>query len=372
MKLAFCLFKYFPFGGLQRDFLRIAQECVQRGHRVDVFTMDWQGPAYDYFSIKTLVTRGWQNHSRCRDFVSRIQPYLPAYDCVIGFNKMPGLNFYYAADSCYQAKIANSKRSWFYQLSPRYQYYLQNEQAVFACDAHTKILLLAQRQQQEFMHYYKTPAERFLLLPPTLSRDRIPPANALTLRKEFRERYQIKADEFLLLMVGSGFKTKGLKRTLLGLAALPDELKYRCHLFIVGQDNPKNFMRLAKRLKINEQVKFLGGRDDVISFFLASDLLLHPAYYENTGTVILEAMLAGLPVLTTDVCGYADFVRIAGAGAVLSSPYRQNHFNNTLLAMLLSSNRDTWRQNALAWTQQQDLFNMPAQAVDFIEKGNEY
>ncbi|WP_288478958.1 hypothetical protein, partial [uncultured Pseudomonas sp.] len=27
MTLAFVLYKYFPFGGLQRDFLRIAQEC---------------------------------------------------------------------------------------------------------------------------------------------------------------------------------------------------------------------------------------------------------------------------------------------------------------------------------------------------------
>ncbi|ENY2566278.1 TPA: hypothetical protein ACIBS8_004664, partial [Salmonella enterica subsp. enterica serovar Newport] len=25
MRVAFCLYKYFPFGGLQRDFMRIAQ-----------------------------------------------------------------------------------------------------------------------------------------------------------------------------------------------------------------------------------------------------------------------------------------------------------------------------------------------------------
>lgn len=27
MQLAFVLYKYFPFGGLQRDFMRIALEC---------------------------------------------------------------------------------------------------------------------------------------------------------------------------------------------------------------------------------------------------------------------------------------------------------------------------------------------------------
>ena len=34
MQLAFVLYKYFPFGGLQRDFMRIALECQQRGHTI--------------------------------------------------------------------------------------------------------------------------------------------------------------------------------------------------------------------------------------------------------------------------------------------------------------------------------------------------
>ena len=34
MQLAFVLYKYFPYGGLQRDFLRIARICQARGHSV--------------------------------------------------------------------------------------------------------------------------------------------------------------------------------------------------------------------------------------------------------------------------------------------------------------------------------------------------
>lgn len=34
MIVAFCLYKYFPFGGLQRDFMRIAQTVAARGHHV--------------------------------------------------------------------------------------------------------------------------------------------------------------------------------------------------------------------------------------------------------------------------------------------------------------------------------------------------
>jgi UDP-glucose:(heptosyl)LPS alpha-1,3-glucosyltransferase len=34
MRLAFVLYKYFPYGGLQRDALRIARACAARGHAV--------------------------------------------------------------------------------------------------------------------------------------------------------------------------------------------------------------------------------------------------------------------------------------------------------------------------------------------------
>ena len=43
MKLGFVLFDYFPFGGLQRDCLRIASLCAAAGHEVTFFTRSWQG-----------------------------------------------------------------------------------------------------------------------------------------------------------------------------------------------------------------------------------------------------------------------------------------------------------------------------------------
>lgn len=39
MRMAFVLFNYFPYGGLQRDCVKIAQECTKRGHLVDLFAL---------------------------------------------------------------------------------------------------------------------------------------------------------------------------------------------------------------------------------------------------------------------------------------------------------------------------------------------
>ncbi len=52
MQLAFILYKYFPFGGLQRDFMRIALECQQRGHRIRVYTLIWEGDIPEGFDVR--------------------------------------------------------------------------------------------------------------------------------------------------------------------------------------------------------------------------------------------------------------------------------------------------------------------------------
>jgi UDP-glucose:(heptosyl)LPS alpha-1,3-glucosyltransferase len=368
MRLAFCLFKYFPYGGLQRDFLRIAKECLKRGHMVDVFTMKWEGQYEAGMTIRTFPIKGLQNHTRRQNFVNRIRLSLQQgkYDLIVGFNKMPGLDVYYAADTCYQAK-ARKLHGWFYRLSRRYRQAVAFEKAVFATESDTEILLISKMQQAEFIQYYHTPLRRFHLLPPGIDRDRIAPDNAAEIRASVRSTYGIGEDEFLLLAVGSGFKTKGLDRTLRAYAALPADLQKKTRIIVIGKDNPEPFQRKATRLRISERVMFLGGRDDVPSFLLAADILMHPAYNENTGTVLIEAIVAGLPILTTDVCGYAEYVRKAEAGRIIASPFQQQQLNQALAIMLLSTERAVWHQNGLNYAKTADIYSMPERAANFIE-----
>ncbi|TAK74760.1 MAG: lipopolysaccharide core heptose(I) kinase RfaP, partial [Gammaproteobacteria bacterium] len=360
MKLAFCLFNYFPYGGLQRDFLRIAQACQARGHEVHVYTMRWEGENPG-LTVHLLKATGWQNHTRSAAFAEQVKQAIEreGYDLVVGFNKMPYLDVYYAADVCYQARV-REQRSAFYRLLPRYRQYKAFEEAVFARGHSPHILLLSALQQEDYQRCYQTESDRFHLLPPGIAKDRLAPANAAEIRAAMRQRYSIASDDVLLLMVGSGFKTKGLDRILVGLASLPPALKARCHLFVIGQGDPAPFQKLAER------VQFLGGRPDVPDFLLAADLLLHPAYHENTGTVLLEALAAGLPVLTVEVCGYAHYVREANAGVVLSSPFQQADFNAALEKMIVSGEHSAWQKNGIAFAKQTDIYSLPEKAADLI------
>lgn len=232
MKLAFCLFKYFPYGGLQRDFLQIAKTCEARGHEIHVYTMSATDDLPSSFHVHLLKKQGWQNHTQCLGFAKQLTEQLAkcAYDVVIGFNKLPHLDIYYAADVCFQARIKTS-RSPLYCLLPRYKALLHLEKTVFAAEQETKILVLADEQKQAYIASYQTAPHRFNLLPPGIPKNRLPTQQTADIRQRLRENYRITDNEFLLLLVGSGFKTKGLDRAIISMAALPKDIKKRCHFF---------------------------------------------------------------------------------------------------------------------------------------------
>ena len=136
---------------------------------------------------------------------------------------------------------------------------------------------------------------------------------------------------------------------------------------MVGDDNAAPFERIARRLGIHARVRFVNGRDDVPAFLLGADLLVHPAYREAAGKVLLEAMVAGLPVITTDVCGNAHYVSDEDMGEVLPSPFEQVALNRSL-QQLMETKRDRWRERGRSFAQKADIYDMPVHACRRIEE----
>ena len=371
MHIAFCLYKYFPFGGLQRDFLRIALACQARGHAVRVYTLEWRGEVPEGFELLRVPVRALSNHVRYAKFSRWVADHLAGHpvERVVGFNKMPGLDVYFAADPCYEDK-ARTLRSRWYRLSARYRHFSEYELAVFGVNSRTEILLLSPVQKPLFQRYYGTPDDRFHLLPPGISPDRRAPVDAPAIRAAFRREFGLAANDLLLLQLGSGFKTKGLDRSLRALAALPPALRERCRLFAIGDDDPKPFQVQARALALADRVRILPGRGDIPRFLLGADLLVHPAYSENTGTVLLEAVVAGLPVLTTAVCGYAHYIGEADAGLVVPEPFSQADLDQALARMLADDEaRLRWQTNGLAYARHANIYGNAERAADVIVKG---
>ncbi len=373
MKLALALFKYFPYGGLQRNFLAIARELAARGHAVTVYTGTWEGELPQEFPVEVLPVQGWTNPGRNRSFHQALQRALadqPA-DVVVGFNKMPDLDVYYCADTCFATRVFEEK-PWLERLTPRVRWSLRFEEAVFAADRSTRILLLSAAEGEAYQKYYRTQSERLLLMPPGINRDRVRGADADAEARgaTCRSALGLAPDQKVVTFLGSDYKRKGLSRLLAAVAALPPTQRENTQVLVIGRDKREDRYRSqAEQLGIGAAVHFLGQRDDIPDLLFASNLLAHPAHLENTGNVIVEALVAGVPVLCSGTCGYAHYVRDNALGAVVEEPFDQNAMN-VALAELLASERD-WRTDCAAFAATADVFSRPRHAADAIELSGE-
>ncbi|MTB47062.1 glycosyltransferase family 4 protein [Providencia sp. PROV188] len=368
MVLAFCLYKYFPFGGLQRDFLRIAMACQARGHQIRVYTQSWEGERPEQFEIIIVPTSSGTNHGRNAQYCEWVMAHLKQHpvDRIVGFNKMPELDVYFAADVCYAQKVAEEK-GFFYKLTPRYKHYVAFEKAVFQKGKATQLMMLTPHQITHFEKHYGTESDRFHMLPPGIAVDRKYDQQIVDAKRIYREKNQIPESAFLLLQVGSDFKRKGVDRTLKAMAALPENIRNNTLLMVVGQDKPGKYQRLAETLGITKQVSFFSGRNDIAELMAAADILMHPAYQEAAGIVLLEAIVAGLPIIVTEVCGYASFIDKAQCGVVVNEPFEQTVLNQALCDSLQDTQKRTqWVNNAKYYADTEDLYSLPEKAADII------
>lgn len=368
MVLAFCLYKYFPFGGLQRDFLRIAMACQARGHQIRVYTQSWEGERPEQFEIIIVPTSSGTNHGRNAQYCEWVMAHLKQHpvDRIVGFNKMPELDVYFAADVCYAQKVAEEK-GFFYKLTPRYKHYAAFEKAVFQKGKATQLMMLTPHQITHFEKHYGTESDRFHMLPPGIAVDRKYDQQIVDAKRIYREKNQIPESAFLLLQVGSDFKRKGVDRTLKAMAALPENIRNNTLLMVVGQDKPAKYQRLAETLGIAKQVSFFSGRNDIAELMAAADILMHPAYQEAAGIVLLEAIVAGLPIIVTEVCGYASFIDKAQCGVVVNEPFEQTVLNQALCDSLQDTQKRTqWVNNAKYYADTEDLYSLPEKAADII------
>lgn len=230
----------------------------------------------------------------------------------------------------------------------------------------TEIMLIAHQEMANFQRFYTTEASRFHLLPPGVNAERFAELPKGDDRRALRAELGIGLYDKFILLVGSRFKTKGLDRALLAFAALPDELRTTSRLVVVGGDKKEPYLKQAQQLGIAEQLVFTGARDDLVRFYASADALVHPAYSENTGTILIEAMLCGLPQLVSGACGFANHVLEAEAGLVTPEPFKQKLFNEQLVKLLTSGERVDWHRKGPQYCQRVDLYSLIEQASDVI------
>lgn len=142
-------------------------------------------------------------------------------------------------------------------------------------------------------------------------------AARLARRDTARSSFGIRPEEFVFLLIGNGWKNKGLDTLLEAITECTD-LPVR--LLVVGNDNRDPYIRQSEKLQLGSRVSFLGPSADVLQFYATADAYVGPSLVDAYGLPVLESMACGLPVITSTSAGVSEIIAHGENGLLLQNP----------------------------------------------------
>ena len=146
-------------------------------------------------------------------------------------------------------------------------------------------------------------------------------------RQSMRAELAVTSDTFVIAMVGNVRAWKGQHVAIAAMSRLSSVERASMRLMIVGATAmvdvayERSLRELVHREGLNEQVLFLGPRDDVPDIIAASDVVVHASTdAEPFGLVVVEGMALGRVVVASKLGGPSEIID-SGSGLTFSPEF---------------------------------------------------
>jgi UDP-glucose:(heptosyl)LPS alpha-1,3-glucosyltransferase len=320
MKLGLVRRGYSPSGGAERYLLRFADALLKAGHQAVLFA----SPAWPDGTWKQELVRIHGDNPRAfADALGKTSPR-DRCDLLFSLERVWECDAYRAGDGVHRAWLDRRRafeppwKPWFRSLQPKHRDLLELEKSVFAAPDR---LLIANSQMvaEEITRYFQVPSTQVRVIYNGLP---TPPGDAQTshrshashksykdpsTRQETRAHLALPDDTCAVLFAGSGWDRKGLRFAIEAINRTKNAT-----LLVAGAGKRQN-------LPPSEKTRFLGEVTGLSALMEAADIFLLPTIYDPFSNASLEAMAAGLPVITTAANGFAEIMRPGLDGEILAT-----------------------------------------------------
>lgn len=151
--------------------------------------------------------------------------------------------------------------------------------------------------------------------------------------KKKKEQLSIKTDGYIIGLCVRLSNQKGITYL---LRAMPKIINmYPDILLLIAGDGKrrKNLEEESINLNIEKNVKFLGGRVDIPEILQLLTLYTLPSLWEGMPMALLEAMAAGVPIVTTNVGGIPKMIK-HGFNGLIVDPQNHEKLGDAILKLL--------------------------------------
>lgn len=106
---------------------------------------------------------------------------------------------------------------------------------------------------------------------------------------------------------------------------------------------------MARRLGVSDFTLFLGPVKEMEQYYAASDIYVHPTFYDSCSLTVLEALASGLPVITSRFNGAADVIVSNKGGKILENPADVEELAESIAFYFDEDRRNAARGVARQW-----------------------
>ncbi len=285
-------------GGLEKYTLHLAQAFVAHGCEVTLLTAGETPPLFretcEVISLfpksRLSVLHLYRFERACQQWLTRTRP-----EIVFGLDRNSFQTHYRAGNGVHRAYLAQrylmepGLKKFTLALNPFHQGMLHLERKAFENPKLQCLFANSEMVRQEILQYYHIDPTRVEVIHNGVQWSQW--------QSHFDHIPQRTQNAFQFLFIGHGYRRKGLAFLLQGLSLLKDT---NWKLTVIGKDNAVHeFQEIARRLKIDDKVRFLGPQPNTIPFYQAADALIAPSIYDPFANVTVEALAMGLFVVSS-------------------------------------------------------------------------
>ncbi len=342
LKIAVLIKRFLRTGGAEKYAMEVVRRLA-RSHEVHVFAHEWafDGPEPIAFHKIPRVCRkpAWLNQLFFSYFCRRAVGQ--GFDVVHSFEKVSTFDVMTVQSPCFKSSGIAAEHSWKCMLgwmrlafNPRKLAWLWLEREQFSDDPGRVVIAVSGQVKRNVQAQYPLPDERFRLAYTGVEVSPGIVAASKHDRDELRARWEIGANDLVVLFVGTEFKRKGLDALLQGFAKVP---RARFKLLIAGGGGERieSYRKLVDRLQLGSEVRFLGLVDDIERIYQIADMYILPTLADPCPLAPLEAMAAGVATVmsASTYNGTAELIR-QGEAVILSNPHDPEEIAGALRALM--------------------------------------
>ena len=210
------------------------------------------------------------------------------------------------------------------------QKYINDTEWLLTYEA-SEVIVNSNYMKSEIQRLFGLPFEKINVVPNGVNLNNF---NNVYRDYDFRRRFAMDNEKIILFM-GRLVYEKGIQHL---IAAMPKILDHYhdVKLVIAGKGGMLDELKAqANNLGISQKVYFAGylNSKDVQKMYRCADISVFPSTYEPFGIVALEAMLAGVPVVVSDIGGLNEIVEhgVTGMKSYAGNP---NSIADSILTLL--------------------------------------